>query len=864
MSDWFEAEWDRRTQALEARDLGAIARDQHPGRPLAELVPWLFAASDAIVVNKDAGVMAAFEFDGVDTDGASDTLLDALAAAVNKLMVYHQDQPLSAWWSVRRIRTTAYPESEFPDPISQRIDAAQHAAFLVGQNFINRHYLSFTLQPTTGAMKMQDRFAQALRRGESMWATVRTTARTLFDDQSVFAYTPAELQEACERLERLMADVTGMLSDIRFRRLSGPALGAFLHAMISPQCGDQDGVALSAEAWRPDSLLDEAIPEGSVMPARDFLHFSAGPKRRRYAVAVTVGGLPDPIFLGCLDRLCAIPGELTISYTLRNCSKSESESQAERMRNFHEGKKFSWKTLVKVSAGADVSNAPVNPGRENLSQQATYFLGQFTQGNIAGAWFYPVVICYGETLEQADDTADRVQEVLRSEHFRPDREELHMVSAFATTVPGGYKECARWKFFTSDAFSMIAPVHTVSRGTPYNHYIAEQTQKPAPALAVLPTEYATPFYFSPHVGDLGHGFIAGPSRAGKSIFANFFWSQFRRYPDAQVILFDKDLSSRVPILLQGGNYLDFGADTSALRFNPMASLTPETLEQRMAWIELLLSQRGDFRLDAEESKDLEASLRATITLEPHLKRLSTVFSHLRKPRLREAFEPWVGSRALARYFDNERDAFVLDDSARLIGLEVGKLLTHPQVAVPMMAYCFERIDALLVAQRAEGIVRPTFIYLAEVWHLLQNPQFAHKLNDWLKTLAKRCAIVWMDTQSAEDIATSGIFSALRDNIPNRIFLPNRNALSESLYKVYRSEFELSHNQVERIAYGTQKRDYFIQQGGLSRMVQYRPTPEVLACLRSDMQAQIVFDTHYESGAGGPGWQERYIQELIQR
>ena len=278
----------------------------------------------------------------------------------------------------------------------------------------------------------------------------------------------------------------------------------------------------------------------------------------------------------------------------------------------------------------------------------------------------------------------------------------------------------------------------------------------------------------------------------------------------------------------------------------------------MAWVELLLAQR-DYSLSADDSRDLENALRGTIQLgDPSLRTLSAVYSQIGNPRLRSELEAWVGDRALAKYFDNREDGFHLGN---LMGIEVGKLLSHPQAALPTMDYCFSRIDEKLVEQRAAGVVRPTVIYIPEIWNLVQKPVFRDKLNDWLKTLAKRCAAVWFDTQSLEDFVQSGIFAAIRDNIPNRIFLPNQNATSESLYRCYSKEFELADSQIQRIAKGTQKRDYFIQQGSIYRMVQPRLAPAVLATLRSDMAAQIVFDKHYQNGQATPGWQTRYIAEV---
>jgi len=851
-------EWGARTRAVLDRDLGTIAREQNQGRARAELVPWSFPVRDNIIANKDAAVMGVFEFDGFDTDSSSESRQQGLASDLNKLLVYQQDAPLSSWWTVRRTRTTDYPESTFPDPISRRIDDAMRRGFLEGENFVNRHFLTVAMLPATGALGLWDRIGQAMRHGTSLPTAVTEAAKTLLDDQRVFAYSHAELEEACDRLEHLLQDYIGMLPAIRFRRLSGDALGGFLHGVSSPQAPDQ-GLACSPDSLVP-MLLDEAVPEGDMAVARDFLVFAGGQKK--FTVVVTTKQYPSNLDLGGLDRLYSVPGEMTISYTVRHMTRAASETFAERMRNFHLGKRFSWKSTARAATGTP-GESPINTGRDKLATDAATVLGRITAGDISGLWLYFCVLCHGDTLEEADATAERVEAVFRSCHLRPEREELHLVSAFATSIPGGWKDCARWNFFTSDAFAMIAPVHTVSRGEPENHYIAEQTKKPAPAVAVLPTQHHTPYYFSPHVHDLGHGALVGPSRSGKTVLANLIWTLFRRYPDAQVFVLDKDLSSRIPILLQGGTYLDF-SNEEGVRFNPLDRLSLETMGKCMAWIELLLTQRGYF-VTAEDSKELEQSLRSTITLpdDSGMRRLSTVFSHLTRPKLKEALEPWIGSRVLARYFDNDVDGFsrAMDSGSRLMGLEVGQLLTHPQVAAPMMDHVFRSIDSMLLAQRKQGIVRPTFIHLAEVWHLIQNEHSANKLVDWLKTLAKRCAVVWMDAQSLEDVALSDVWPALRDNAPNRIFLPNPNATSESLYPIYQRHFDLSPNQIEMIASGTQKRDYFIRHGTTSRMVQVRLPPDILACLRSDMAAQIVFDTHYAGGAGKPGWQERYIEEV---
>ena len=60
-----------------------------------------------------------------------------------------------------------------------------------------------------------------------------------------------------------------------------------------------------------------------------------------------------------------------------------------------------------------------------------------------------------------------------------------------------------------------------------------------PPLFYAETSGSTPFRFSTHVGDVGHMLIVGPTGAGKSVLLALIALQFRRYPGAQIYIFDK-------------------------------------------------------------------------------------------------------------------------------------------------------------------------------------------------------------------------------------------------------------------------------------------------------------------------------------
>ena len=73
------------------------------------------------------------------------------------------------------------------------------------------------------------------------------------------------------------------------------------------------------------------------------------------------------------------------------------------------------------------------------------------------------------------------------------------------------------------------------------------------------------------------------------------------------------------------------------------------------------------------------------------------------------------------------------------------------------------------------------------------------------------------------------------------------------------KFGLNETQVQRIRNAMPKLNYYIVTPLLSRMVDAKFPPKVLACLRSDAKAQKVFDECYRNQMAG--WEMTYIEEV---
>src|SRR3954465_742553 len=81
-----------------------------------------------------------------------------------------------------------------------------------------------------------------------------------------------------------------------------------------------------------------------------------------------------------------------------------------------------------------------------------------------------------------------------------------------------------------------------------------------------------------------------------------------------------------------------------------------------------------------------------------------------------------------------------------------------------------------MGERLDG--EPTAVLIDEGWKALDDPVFAARIRDWLKTLRKRNAIVGFATQSARDALDSRISAALVEQTATMIFMPNAKAKAE--------------------------------------------------------------------------------------
>jgi len=317
------------------------------------------------------------------------------------------------------------------------------------------------------------------------------------------------------------------------------------------------------------------------------------------------------------------------------------------------------------------------------------------------------------------------------------------------------------------------------------------------------TEGATPFRFSPHVDDVGHTLLIGPTGAGKSVFLALTALQFPPAPDAQIVAFDFGASIRAAALGMGGEAHDLGAaiggaTTGALSLQPLARVDdPGERAWAVDWLAGLLAREGVAL--GPEAKALVWSALANLASAPVCERtLSGLSALLQSTALKQALAPYTLAGPWGRLLDGEGEG--LSDAAVAVFETEG--LVGSAAAPATLSYLFHRI-----ASRLDG--RPTLVMVDEGWLALDDVVFGAQLREWLKTLRKKNAAVVFATQSLADIERSPIAPAIVESCPTRIFLPNDRALEPQIAAAY-ARFGLNDRQIEILSEATPRRDYYCQ------------------------------------------------------
>ena len=724
---------------------------------LSDWLPWAGLVGPGLVLNKDGSLQRTARFRGPDLESSTESELVAVSARLNNAL-----RRLGSGWAIfveaDRHQAAAYPPSRFPDALSWLVDEERRADFdAAGELLESAYYLTVVYLPAPeGRARAGALMLDAPDRPAVDWRE--------------------QLSSFVETSDRLSALLDGFLPELAW--LDDAETLTYLHGTVSTQ--SQPLAVPEVPAYLDALLADEALT-GGLEPMLGDSHLRV----------LTVRGFPASTWPGLLDDLnrLGFPYRWTTRFICLD--KADAEKELGKLRRQWFAKRKGILTLLRETIYQQESPL-VDSDAANKAVDADDAMQTLGSDQVAFGYVTATVVVWDEDPRVAGERLKAAERIIQGRGFVTVAETLNAVEAWLSSVPGQVYANVRQPLISTLNLAHLMPLSAVWAGPRANEHLG------GPPLLITRTEGSTPFRLTTHVGDVGHALVVGPTGAGKSVLLASLVLQFRKYADAQIYVFDKGRSVRAAMLGLGGRFHDLGLE-GGMTFQPLAHVDdPAARAWAAEWVQQLLAHE---RVEVTpEVKDAVWSSLGSLGSAPREERtLSGLATLLQSNKLRQALQPYTLDGPFGRLLDADREELSLSD---VEAFEMEDLLHAKSVVLPVLTYLFHRLEA-----RFDG--RPTLLVLDEAWVFLDDPVFAGRIREWLKTLRKRNVGVVFATQSLADIQRSTIAPAIVESCPTRIFLPSPQAVEPQLRPIYEG-FGLNARQIEMIARATPKRDYYVQ------------------------------------------------------
>ena len=735
---------------------------------LADWLPWAGLVAPGVVLNKDGAFQRSARFRGPDLDSATQGELIATSARLNNAL-----RRLGSGWALfveaERREAADYPESVFPEPLSWLVDEERRAAFEEFEShFESAYHLTLLYMPP------EESTARA--------------AKLLYENTKADGVNWHErLESFVSETERFFGLLEGVMPEITW--LDDAQTLTYLHGTVSTQ---RHPVVVPEIPMHLDALLADEPLTGGLAPMLGAQHLRV----------LSVRGFPTSTWPGLLDDLNRLGFAYRWSTRFLCLDKAEAERELVRLRRQWFAKRKNIVALLRETIFQQESPL-VDSDASNKASDADAALQELGSDQVSFGYVTATVTVLDPDPTAAGEKLRAIERTIQGRGFVTIPETLNAVDAWLSSIPGHAYANVRQTIVSTLNLAHMMPVSAVWAGQERNAHLD------GPPLIVTRTDGATPFRLVTHIGDVGNTLVVGPIGMGKSVLLATLALQFRRYAGSRILAFDMGRSIRATILGLGGENYDLGSDDGldgkdgrdggAVAFQPLARIDRHGYRAWAAeWVEGLLVHEGVAVGPAE--KDAVWPALNSLASAPVEQRTMTGLSVLLQSNaLRQALQPYVLGGAHGKLLDADHDRL---GTADVQGFEMEELMHSKAAMLAVLRYLFARFE-----ERFDGA--PTLLILDEAWLFLDDPVFASRIRQWLKTLRKKNVSVIFATQSLADIKDSAIAPAIIESCASRIFLPNPQAIEPQIRVIYEG-FGLNSRQIDIVAQATPKRDYYYQ------------------------------------------------------
>lgn len=795
-----------------------------PRNRLSSYAPWFGLVAPGVVLNTDGSFQKTYSFRGRDMDSSTDYEQLNIMATVNNII-----KRLGAGWAfyIEADRHSAddYADRDFPDKITWLMDVERRNYFSGGHHFESDYFLTLQWIPSSDTAS----------KAASIFYSKERTAAT--KEEEYCDEVKAGFIAACNRFYDAFREATA-----ECRPLTDGETLSYLHSCVSSSARQKVGVP-PTPAFLAELLCDTPM-NGGMEPS-----LGEGP-RKEYLAVISILSFPSYSCPGMLDALNRLDLEYRWCTRYICLDKNDADNVIRKLRREWFSGHKSLFTMIKETITKSES-AMVETVAIQRSQDAEEALNELANDYVRFGYMSSCLVLRDGNLKTLEVNARKVVQAFESKGFVVSQEGLNAVGAWFGTLPGNAYSNVRRPMLSTLNLCHLLPLSAVWAGESWCGHLD------GPALMHTQTDGSTPFRFNLHIGDVGHSMVVGPTGSGKSVFLNFLCAQCRSFEGARVFIFDKGGSSRVLAAGVGGAFYDLGneADVDGQSFQPLRHVDQED-EKIWAseWLQQLYIQEG-VSLTPDHRKDIWQALISLASTPPGERTLFGFWNLVQNMELRNAILPFVSKvegvtdgGPYGRLFDADKDTLKLGGYQ---AFEMGELMNKKNAVMPTLLYLFHIIE-----RSCDG--SPTFIILDECWTFLDNPIFAEKIREWLKTMRKNNVSIVFATQNLADIRNCSISSAIIESCMTRIFLPNANALNPADTEIY-SYFGLNDTERDILSKAIPKRHYYYKSPLGSRLFELALSPFALSYVAASSKEDQAECVRIQTAYPGEDFNVRWLK-----
>ena len=401
-------------------------------------------------------------------------------------------------------------------------------------------------------------------------------------NQHESVYLESSIEEAAGGFRQLVEASRALVDDLTAVRLLDAAQGSrFLNELTNRPGSFWDGATGSGMNWR--------LAVSELEAERRNLRLDGEP-----VILYSLLSPPGAAKANLLQALYRLDATMTVTLEWRPQNLDAARRKIRGAQRHYFSKRYSMSAAMQETEGT--ATAMVDTAAEAESERLGDALVELETDGIAYGDFALTVALHGP-LSVTESLDGDIRRIFTSHDAKVIREGYGQLPAWFSRMPAQprRRQC-RSVFVSAGAVASMAPIFGPPVGTPQSGHLRKA------ALAILETQWKTPYYYDLFKGDVGHTLVLGATGAGKSFTLNFLLVQALQY-DPRILILDLGGSYRWLTQFLGGGYMELSPEGDAgggFRLRPFSLPAGErTFAFLAGWISRLL-RIGGWTLGGED------------------------------------------------------------------------------------------------------------------------------------------------------------------------------------------------------------------------------------------------------------------------